>query len=188
MRPLKRFRRWEPLGAAPRTLNATRTGGWHPCLRLIWRLLIHPMYLQTPGKIGASWNQVPVLSPHEVFSAVWRAGPLQRSMSLFGPSGNTSLENFWRHATANLEWAKLHPATQGLDEDGLSKLFPMFFFIDGVEVYTNNEYVIWCWSMLPTSGSGDSWDTRFPMFRKRGPIMTRSDKITIETIQKIKCK
>ena len=101
--------------------------------------------------------------PHEIFSAIWHAGPLQRNLSLYGDSGPVSLTNYWRQAMRSVEWAQKHPATQNLDLGALSKIFPMVFFVDGVEVYTNNEFVVWCWSMQTTAGSGDAWDTRFPL-------------------------
>ena len=121
------------------------------------------LYLQSPGKIAASYEKVPVLSIHEVFSAVWHAGVVQRQVSLYGPNGESSLRVFWKNAMERLEWARKHPATQGKTLDELSMLFPFVLFADGVEVFTNDEFIVWCWAVHTTAASGDSWDTRFPI-------------------------
>ena len=103
-----------------------------------------PFYVQQPGRIGARWEMIPVLSIHEMFAALWKAGPGQRNLSLFGSSGSQGLKTFWRNATKHLNWAKRHPALQNKTLDEMSRIFPIITFIDGVEVYKNNEFIIFC--------------------------------------------
>ena len=121
------------------------------------------LYLQSSGRISAEWENVAVLSIHEVFSAVFHAGSDQQNLSLWGGNGDSKLREFWKNAMAHVAWAKNHPATQGRSVEELAKIFPIVIFVDGVEVFTNNEFVMWCWAVHTTAGNGDSWDTRFPI-------------------------
>jgi hypothetical protein len=100
--------------------------------------------LQNPWEIGAKFEEVPVLSIHEMFSALYHAGPIQQTVSLWGQSGRYGIRNFWAQAMQKLEWARKHPGTQNKTMDELAKILPIVFFIDGVEIFKNNEYVIWC--------------------------------------------
>jgi hypothetical protein len=109
------------------------------------------LYLQNDWKLGASYEEVPVLSVHEMFAAIWEAGNIQRTLSLFGPGGPSGLKSFWENARRNLDWVRFHPALHNKTLEEMAAIFPLLFFIDGVEVYSNNEFIAFCTSEVENS-------------------------------------
>ena len=105
---------------------------------------------------------IPVLSVHEMARSLWIAGPIQRAVSLFGPKGPSDVRNYWEHAL-ECPWGKAHPITVGRDLEQLGKCLGIVFHVDGVEVFSNTEFMMWSWSSVHTAGAGDCWDTKFPI-------------------------
>jgi hypothetical protein len=91
-----------------------------------------PLTLEREDSVATEQVMFPVLPPHEVFSAVWHAGDLQRQVSLFGESRSVARE-FWAHAVQQ-PWGRLHPVAQNRSLDDLAKCIGVVFHVDGVEV------------------------------------------------------
>jgi hypothetical protein len=91
-----------------------------------------PLNLEREDSVGTEQVMFPVLPPHEVFSALWHAGDLQRQVSLFGESRSVVRE-FWAQAVKQ-PWGRLHPVVQNRSLDELAKVIGVVFHVDGVEV------------------------------------------------------
>jgi hypothetical protein len=103
---------------------------------------------------------VPILAPHELLHALWRAGHPQWYLSMVGPEKEAGLEAFWTNALGQ-EWGKLHPGLQGCDMAALRQTVPLRVHIDGAESFKNHESVIW--SISSPTTKGDTYDTRLPI-------------------------
>jgi len=126
-----------------RLIGFASAGGWgkHPqnierdlCkwLSNLFDVQLEPMYinlmLDTDDSLSLEEVRVPVLSIHEMFNAIWRAGPAQRDFSLFGKDGLPGLLEFWQHAQES-RWGQLHPVV--LNGKDLAKCFGVVIHIDG---------------------------------------------------------
>ena len=66
--------------------------------------------LQQPDDSAPVLSEVLAIAPHELVAALWRARPEQRNLSLCGPSGEASVEEWWGHAR-ELQHYKSHPGS-----------------------------------------------------------------------------
>jgi hypothetical protein len=87
--------------------------------------------------------------------------------------GPADLRAFWAHAMES-DWGRLHPVAQSHTLDELGKCFGLYFHIDGVEFYSNSEFMVWSWSSTHTAGGGDPWDTKFPLLVLSHSVMRQS--------------
>ena len=108
--------------------------------------------------LGIANKRIATFPIHEMLRTIWMAGPLQRCVSLFGPEGRIGVKNWWAEALKQ-EWGRKHTLVM----QDLSKCLGIVIHVDGVEVHNNAEFVVWSWSTSRTAGSGDAWDTKFPI-------------------------
>jgi hypothetical protein len=126
-----------------RLIGFSSAGGWgkhpqnierdlHKWLHNLFDVQLEPMYitlmLDTDDSLSVEEVRVPVLSIHEMFNAIWRAGPAQRDLSLFGRDGLCGLLEFWQHAQES-PWGQRHPVV--LCGKDMAKCFGVVIHIDG---------------------------------------------------------
>ncbi|CAE7832343.1 unnamed protein product [Symbiodinium sp. CCMP2592] len=100
---------------------------------------------------GTASTRIPVLLPHEVFSAIHSSSDHQVSfgLSMLGRHSPAAIKQFWRHLQRYVpEEVKDHPALAGCD---LSEMIQLLIHFDGAEMYKNSEYNIWSFSSALSS-------------------------------------
>lgn len=130
-----------------------RERDWHRYLRDFGaELEPYPIQLPLLNEYGDVVEEtVFCILPHEMLAAIYRAGPAQRCVSLYGPGGREAVGEFWRNAVGNnLQWAENHPAVmQGLSEDCV----PLLLHYDGCQIYNNSNHCIWDFASYLTEKS-----------------------------------
>ena len=81
-------------------------------------------YRQRGKKKCSTKINLPVLGPHLLAHALYKAGPEQFSQCLLGPSGEEGLRDYWKQALSSCEWARLHPSVQQHEAE-LHRLIPL---------------------------------------------------------------
>lgn len=76
-----------------------------------------------------------------------------------GAQGKRSLTEYWKYVSSE-RWFQAHPAMAGKTIDQLDTTLPLYFHLDGVEVYRNTEFLIWTWSSA-VADCLNVWDSRF---------------------------
>ena len=101
-------------------------------------------------------QQVPMLAPHELFSAMYSAGMDVFRRCALGDRPFAVVSEYWEWAMQQ-PFGVVHPATQ--DPAVLDQMLPLVFHYDGAEAYTNEEAHIW--SMGSFFAPRDVWDARY---------------------------
>lgn len=101
-------------------------------------------------------QQVPMLAPHELFSAMYSAGMDVFRRCALGDRPFEVVPEYWEWAVQQ-PFGVVHPATQ--DPVVLDQTLPLVFHYDGAEAYTNEEAHIW--SMGSFFAPRDVWDARY---------------------------
>jgi hypothetical protein len=95
-------------------------------------------------------KDVPIVAPHELFSAMFHKGPNVFQRCMLGECPPSVVGEFWENAMMQ-PWGPVHPAAR--DPSVLDETYPLVFHYDGAEAYTNAEAHIWSMSSLFTTGN-----------------------------------
>lgn len=57
-----------------------------------------PMQIRVKGEVQPRIVEIPVLAPHEIMGALWRAGELQWQVSMFGEENSAVVAEWWERA------------------------------------------------------------------------------------------
>lgn len=79
---------------------------------------------------------VPIILPHEIFAAVYNAGPEQWRRSMIGENGTEGVMEWWENAMQT-PWGATHPALA--DAEHLDTCVPFVLHEDGAESFTEKE-------------------------------------------------
>ena len=109
------------------------------------------------------------MPPHELLHALWRAGEHVFIGSLLGEEGPDLAADFWNVAL-EAPWYQSHPGIS--DAKARSRTLPIFYHVDGAEVFNNTEYYFWSWSCL---ARGPSLDVKFPIMGIPAACMVKKD-------------
>ena len=120
--------------------------------------------LDEPGQLELKRQQVPVLIPYEITDAIWKYSERQFRISFLDAASENAAGTFWEHARSQ-EWGLRHPEVQrragagATSGQGLDRLLPVVYHVDGAEIHRNSEHYIWSWQSLLSKGN--VWDTKF---------------------------
>ena len=115
--------------------------------------------LEQEGHAALAPVKVPILLPHEMMAMLHSAGPLQWAISMAGPRGKDGIAALWNHLAGLEEWRDHWALQAPRDTQGL---IPIACHVDGTEVFTNQEHVVWSWSSVMKSCEVASiWDHKF---------------------------
>ena len=98
--------------------------------------------------------KLPVLPPHQVLRAVATAGAPHWSNSILGPMGDNALSRYWE-LQLRQSWGQKHPHLDG----DLKRKIPIVWHVDGADVFSNSEFVIWSWASA--TSHADSLESKF---------------------------
>ena len=115
--------------------------------------------VQLPDRQELTEIAVPCILAFEVINTIAKAGELQSNMSLLGPDGLDGPRKFWAAAQEE-PWGMKHPALEGHSARDLRNVIPIWFHIDGAEIYNNSEFVIWSWCSAVAEAL-NIWDYKF---------------------------
>jgi hypothetical protein len=101
--------------------------------------------LEQEGHAALAPVKVPILLPHEMMAMLHSAGPLQWAISMAGPRGKDGIAALWNHLAGLEEWRDHWALQAPRDTQGL---IPIACHVDGTEVFTNQEHVVWSWSSV----------------------------------------
>ena len=79
---------------------------------------------------------VPIILPHEIFAAVYNAGPEQWRRSMIGENDTEGVMEWWENAMQT-PWGATHPALA--DAEHLDTCVPFVLHEDGAESFTEKE-------------------------------------------------
>ena len=99
------------------------------------------------------------------------SGPLQFQVSLFGKGGEGAAQTFWERALAQT-WGRGRPALAGKSGGALGKVVPLMIHVDGVEIYSNTEFVVFSVAS-PLSYKSNIWDAKFAFLKIPGGVDQR---------------
>ena len=104
-------------------------------------LQLYSIKLNLSSDEGVKEIAVPVLSVHQMLSAIWHSGDRTRLVSLLGPKGVGELTAFWEQAKC-VEWGRDHPARAG----DIDKTIPLVSIAAGLrlrerEVHLDAHYI-----------------------------------------------
>lgn len=108
----------------------------------------------TPDGLNQENVPLPLILPHELFSALFSAGPERWAQSVTGSP--EALADYWDGAT-RCDWYQSHPAVQ----QGLDTTIPMGFYGDGARFSQNDSMEAFCWNSILTATVGSPLDNRF---------------------------
>ena len=94
--------------------------------------------------------------------AIWQQGEDQRNLSLLGDSGIAGLGRFWKKAIESTDWGAAHEVSSNLWK--MLSSMGIVIFIDGVETYTDTEYICVAWRTIHVEKTGTCFlDQMFPL-------------------------
>eukprot|EP00969_Alexandrium_andersonii_P130045 5749146-Alexandrium_andersonii.AAC.1 len=116
--------------------------------------------------LGVQGVKLPALPTHATFSALWRAGDLQQSVSLIGAGGRSEILRWWQHVR-QLGWGSKHPALWNKSLGELSSLIGIVLHADGVQFFRTwgclCKYVVY-------DGADGGYDARSMQLVLQGPL------------------
>lgn len=109
--------------------------------------------VSTPDGLNRQTVPVPILLPHELFAAMYAAGPERWEKSVLGSTEEAA--EYWRTHAAH-EWYANHPVSCMADRH---KVVPIGFWGDGARFTTHDSLECFSWNSL--LAKGPPLDTRF---------------------------
>ena len=90
---------------------------------------------------------VPVLPPHEMFAAAYANDPETFAAMYTGAHGEKAVNDFWQRC-AGEAWVAQHPMLA----TGTRYAIPTVWHVDGVEVFSDDEFFMWSFRSCLTNG------------------------------------
>ncbi len=102
--------------------------------------------LQTPD--GTGEVELPLALPHDMFSAIFDAGPSRWCASIMRDMQGDRAQAFWDHVKVHSSWAATHPIVLAADA---RHLVPLAIYGDGVKVTCTDTVASITWNSLLVS-------------------------------------
>lgn len=115
-----------------------------------------PLPLELKKRLGVEALDVPILFPHELFGAVYDAGPEQFKKTMLGPDGAAGVRIFWERSKDESWFQRISPAKRRK----LNSTVPMYIHVDGAQVGKNQNMEVDIYSVSSALSQGDAYDTK----------------------------
>lgn len=122
----------------------------------------------------SSLAKVPLLLPHEMFAAIFKAGPARWQRTL---GEDTAIQQFWAHMVDHSRWASSHP-----HRDSFQYCVPVGFYGDSAKVTKEDSLLTLTWNSIVTSHLRPSVESRLVICAIPTTWLVNLDEVTAAVV------